>query len=261
MSHATRSELDIGSGCLEYLEIEGDRARAPLVLLHEGLGCVALWRDFPATLQSVTGRRVLVFSRFGHGRSSPPPHPRTPAFFHEEALKVLPQVLAALNAPEPILVGHSDGASIALIHAAHHRVTGLVLMAPHVIVEDICIAAIEETKQRYLEGDLRPRLARYHSDVDAAFHGWCDVWLDPVFRPWSLQPETQRVSAPTLLIQSRQDPYGTLQQLDVIERWCPAPVSRLVVTGGHSPHIDAPGEVTPAIASFVDHVGEACSGC
>jgi len=211
-----------------------------------------LWRRFPEELHAATGRRVLAFSRHGHGRSEPPPRPRTPAFFHEEALDVLPDVLAQLEAATPILVGHSDGGSIALIHAGHHPVTALVLLAPHVVVEDITVAAIAQTRRRYLEGRLRERMARHHEDVDAAFWGWCDVWLDPAFRAWTLERDAERVAARTLLIQGRDDPYGTLDQLDRIEARVRGPVQRLVVPGGHSPHLEAPAEVVSAIAEFTE---------
>jgi pimeloyl-ACP methyl ester carboxylesterase len=163
---------------IEAVELPGDPGRRPLVLLHEGLGSVGLWREFPAALQEATGRRVIAFSRFGHGRSEPPPVPRTPAFFHTEALEVLPALLPQLDAEEPLLVGHSDGASIALIHAGRHPVAGLALLAPHVVVEDLTVEAIRDTRRRYLEDDLRARMTRHHDDVDAAFWGWCDVWLD-----------------------------------------------------------------------------------
>jgi len=220
------------------------------VLLHEGLGSVGLWREFPAQLQAATGRRVIAFSRFGHGRSALPPAHRTPAFFHEEALDVLPELLPQLDAEAPLLVGHSDGASIALIHAAHHPVAGLALLAPHVVVEDVTVEAIRETRSRYLHDGLRERMARHHDDVDAAFWGWCDVWLDPAFRAWSLEADAERVTAPVLLIQGAEDPYGTLDQLDRIESRVRGPVSRLVVPGGHSPHLDEPQRVVDAIAGF-----------
>ena len=240
--------MEVGGRRIETLELEGDAARRPLVLLHEGLGSVGLWRDFPRQLAEATGRRVIAFSRFGHGRSDRPPAPRTPRFFHEEALDVLPALLPQLRAAEPILVGHSDGASIALIHAAHHPVTGLVLLAPHVVVEDVTVASIRETREAYLNDELRDRMARHHDDPDAAFWGWCDVWLDPAFRDWSLEPEAQRITAPTLLIQGAEDPYGTLEQLDRIEAHATA--ERLVLPGGHSPHFDEPAAVTEAIARF-----------
>jgi len=244
-------EPTVGGRRIEALELPGPGDRAPLVLLHEGLGSARLWRRFPEELHAATGRRVLALSRFGHGRSEPPPTPRTPAFFHEEALEVLPEVLAQLEATAPVLVGHSDGGSIALIHAAHHPVAAMVLMAPHVVVEDVTVAAITETRRRYLEGGLRERMARHHDDADAAFWGWCDVWLDPAFRAWSLEREAERVSAPALLVQGRDDPYGTLDQLDRIEARVRGPVKRLVVPGGHSPHLEATAEVLPAIAEFI----------
>ena len=242
--------LTVGGSEIEVVELPGAADRAPLVLLHEGLGSARLWRRFPEELQAATGRRVVAFSRFGHGRSQPPPRPRTPAFFHEEALEVLPEVLTRLGAEDPILVGHSDGGSIALIHAGLHPVTALVLMAPHVVVEDVTVEAIRDTRRRYLEDDLRERMARHHDDVDAAFWGWCDVWLDVDFRTWSLEPDAERVEAPMLLIQGRDDPYGTLDQLDRIEARVGGAVERLVVPGGHSPHLEAAAEVVPAIAAF-----------
>jgi len=243
-------DLTVDGRRIEVVELAEAPDRPPLVLLHEGLGSARLWRRFPDELRSATGRRVVAFSRYGHGRSEPRPRPRTPAFFHEEALEVLPEILAQLGAEQPILVGHSDGGSIALIHAGRHPVAGLVLMAPHVVVEDITVDAIRDTRRRYFEGDLRERMARHHDDVDAAFVGWCDVWLDTDFRTWSLEPDAERVWAPTLLIQGRDDPYGTLDQLDRIEARVRGPVQRLVVPGGHSPHLEAPAEVLRAIAEF-----------
>jgi pimeloyl-ACP methyl ester carboxylesterase len=237
---------------IEVRDLPGSEDRPPLVLLHEGLGSARLWRRFPEELQAATGCRVVAFSRYGHGRSEPPPKPRTPAFFHEEALEVLPELLARLGAVKPILVGHSDGGSIALIHAGHHPVTALALLAPHVVVEDVTVDAIRETRRRYLEGDLRERMARHHDDVDAAFWGWCDVWLDPEFRAWSLEADAERVTAPSLLIQGEDDPYGTLDQLDRIEARVRGPVQRLVVAGGHSPHLEAADEVVAAIAAFIE---------
>lgn len=246
----TASTLTLAGRRLETLELSGDPTRRPLVLLHEGLGSVGLWRGFPRALHDATGRRVLAFSRFGHGQSEPPPQPRTPAFFHTEALDVLPEVLAQLDASAPILVGHSDGASIALIHAAHHEVTGIALLAPHVVVEDVTVREIEQARERYTAGDLRDRMARHHDDVDAAFWGWCDVWLDPAFRDWSLEADAERVACPTLLIQGVDDPYGTLEQLDRIEARVRGPVTRVHVPGGHSPHLEAPEQTLAALRAF-----------
>jgi pimeloyl-ACP methyl ester carboxylesterase len=235
---------------IEVVDLPGDGGRRALVLLHEGLGSVGLWRGFPQALHDATGRRVVAYSRFGHGRSDPPRVARTPAFFHEEALDMLPALLAQLDAPAPLLVGHSDGASIALVHASAHAVSGLALLAPHVVVEDITVEAIRQTRREFEEGGLRERMARHHDDPDAAFHGWCDVWLDPAFRDWSLEREAAQVAAPTLLIQGADDPYGTLDQLDRIEARVGGPVQRLVVPGGHSPHLDEPDAVVKAIADF-----------
>jgi pimeloyl-ACP methyl ester carboxylesterase len=236
---------------VEIADLPGDGARRALVLLHEGLGSAGLWRGFPDALHEATARRVIAFSRFGHGRSQPPRAPRTPAFFHEEALDVLPALLEQIDAPEPILVGHSDGGSIALVHASAYPVAGLVLLAPHVVVEDITVDAIDETRVQFEEGRLRERMARHHDDPDAAFRGWCDVWLDPAFRDWSLEAEAAAVTAPALLIQGADDPYGTLDQLDRIQARVRGPVVRLVVPGGHSPHFDQPEAVVGAIADFV----------
>jgi pimeloyl-ACP methyl ester carboxylesterase len=236
---------------IEAVELAGDPDRRPLVLLHEGLGSVGLWRDFPADVHAATGRRVLAFSRHGHGRSEPPRRPRTPAFFHEEALDVLPALLPRLDASAPILVGHSDGASIALIHAAYHQVTGLALIAPHVVVEDVTIEAIRATRERYERGGLRERMARHHDDPDAAFRGWCDVWLDPAFRAWSIESEAQGVTAPVLLVQGSADPYGTVDQIDRIQARVRGRAERLVLEGaGHSPHLEQPQAVLRAIAAF-----------
>jgi pimeloyl-ACP methyl ester carboxylesterase len=235
---------------LEVLDLPGDGEHAPLVLLHEGLGSVELWRGLPDDLHAATGRRVVAFSRSGHGRSAPPAEPRTPAFFHDEALSVLPDLFDRLAVTDPVLVGHSDGASIALIHAAHHPVGGLVLLAPHVFVEQLTVDAIRETREAFVGGGLRDRMARYHDDVDAAFWGWCDVWLDPAFRDWDLGPEAARVTAPTLVIQGADDPYGTLEQVERIEARVPA-ARRLVLPGGHSPHLEHRAEVVAAIRAFV----------
>jgi len=243
--------LTVAGRRLEAVELPGDAGESALVLLHEGLGSVGLWRDFPQALHAATGRRVLAFSRFGHGRSEPPPRPRTAAFFHEEALEVLPAVLAQLDAPQPVLVGHSDGASIALIHAAHHPVTGIALLAPHVMVEDVTVAAIREARAAFDGGPLRERMARHHDDPASAFNGWCDVWLDPAFRDWSLEPDAERVTCPVLLMQGADDPYGTLAQLDRIEARVRGPVERLVVPGGHSPHLEAADEVLAALVRWV----------
>lgn len=248
---AATAQVEVAGRALEVLDLPGDKGSSPLVLLHEGLGSVGLWRDFPARLHRLTGRRLIAFSRHGHGRSAPPPQPRTPAFFHDEALDVLPALLRGLEAANPVLVGHSDGASIALIHAAHEPVASLVLIAPHVFVEEITLAEIRLARQAFADGDLRDRMARHHDDPEAAFRGWCDVWLDAEFESWSLDQEVRGVTAPTLLIQGADDPYGTLEQLARIKAGARGHVDCLVVPGGHSPHLEHPDEVAKAIAAFV----------
>jgi pimeloyl-ACP methyl ester carboxylesterase len=230
----------------------GDAHRAPLVLLHEGLGSVGLWRSFPADLAERTGRRTVVYSRHGHGRSENPVNPRTPTFFHEEARVVLPALMEQLAVSEPVLVGHSDGGSIALVYGGEAPVTGIVTLAAHVFVEDICVRSIEEIRDRYVDGDLRRRLARHHDDPDAAFWGWCGVWLDPAFRSWTLDAKASAVSAPTLVIQGRDDPYGTLEQVDRICAAVGESARRLVLAGGHSPHLDAAAEVVEAVGGFCE---------
>jgi pimeloyl-ACP methyl ester carboxylesterase len=205
-------------------------AGAPLVLLHEGLGSVSTWRDFPEALAKRTARPVMAYSRFGHGRSDPPARPHTVRFMHDEAA-LLPDVLDAAQIDRAMLVGHSDGGSIALIAAARFpaRVEALVLEAPHVFVEDISIESIQRTTSAYDSGDLEARLARHHADVEAAFRGWSDVWLDPAFREWNLEAFLRRITRPMLLIQGDRDEYGTLAQIEAIARQAGGPVETLVL--------------------------------
>jgi pimeloyl-ACP methyl ester carboxylesterase len=246
-----RPQTSIDGRRIEAIELDGDERLSPIVMLHEGLGSVELWRGFPLALRCATGRRVIAFSRFGHGRSQASPWERdVVGHHHREALTLLPQLLAALNVREPLLVGHSDGASIALIHAGRHPVSGLVLLAPHVFVEALTLDSIRATRDNYLRGELRERMSRYHDDVDAAFWGWCDMWLHRDFRAWNLELDATRVTVPALLIQGADDPYGTLAQLDRIEARLRGPVTRLVVPGGHSPHLDAPEQVVEAVSRF-----------
>ena len=247
----TSTTLSIAGGDLEFLEIPGDPDKPPFVLLHEGLGSVGLWRGFPDRLAAATGRRTVAFSRFGHGQSDPPPKPRTPSFMHEEALEVLPEVLARLRlAEEPVLVGHSDGASIALIYAAHHPVHAVVAIAPHVFVEEICLTEIQRAREVYETSDLRERMARHHRDPDAAFFGWNDVWLHPEFPQWDITDVLERINCPLLLIQGERDQYGTMAQLDAIEERAGGPIHRVHLDCQHSPPTELPEETINAIARF-----------
>jgi pimeloyl-ACP methyl ester carboxylesterase len=248
--HNRRGRLALCEGEIELLDIPGEADKRPLVLLHEGLGSVGLWRGFPDLLATTTDRRTIAFSRYGHGQSDPPPRPRTPTFMHEEALDVLPDLLKALQIEEPILVGHSDGASIALIYAAHHAVTAAVAIAPHVFVEEMCLAEIRQTKETYEATDLRDRMARHHRDPDAAFYGWNDVWLHPEFPQWNIEGELEQLTAPLLLIQGTRDQYGTMAQLDSIEQRSRGPVTRVHLDCQHSPPTELPGQTAEAIANF-----------
>jgi pimeloyl-ACP methyl ester carboxylesterase len=225
----------------------------PIVLLHEGLGSVAMWRDVPAAIAQRTGRRVMAYSRFGHGHSESPLTPRTVRFMHDEAA-LLPEIFDITGIESAILLGHSDGGSIALIAASQHPmlVNGLILEAPHVFVEDLSIKSIERVRRHYAETNLRERLGRFHADVDVAFRGWSDVWLDPAFRAWNLAEFLPTVKCPVLLIQGELDDYGTLRQIDTIADHVAGPVERLTLPDcGHSPHRDKREEVMEAIARFI----------
>ena len=238
---------------IEYRMIVGDAALPTLVFLHEGLGSVALWRDFPDKVAGRLGARALLYSRFGYGHSDGLAAERTIRFMHEEALDILPALLDRLGIECPLLVGHSDGASIALIHAAAsgRPVAGLVLLAPHVFVERETVESIARIRETYRTTDLRARLAKYHAHVDDAFLGWADTWLRPEFLSWSIEEVVAGVSQPMLLVQGRDDQYGTLEQLERIAARAQGPVSPLVLDRcGHSPHRDQEAAVLDAIADF-----------
>jgi pimeloyl-ACP methyl ester carboxylesterase len=245
------SHVELAGRRLEVLDLPGDPERAPVLLLHEGLGSVRLWKDFPGALAAATGARVVAYSRFGHGDSDAPPRPRTPRFMHEEAAEVLPALLAALGIAEPVLVGHSDGASIALLHAATHPVRAVVAIAPHVFVEEVGLAEIRAARRAYESGGLRERMARHHRDPDAAFYGWNDVWLHPDFPRWSIEDVLPRITCPLLLIQGTEDQYGTMAQLDRIEAAASGPVERVHLACRHAPHLEAPEETLAAVAGFL----------
>jgi pimeloyl-ACP methyl ester carboxylesterase len=234
---------------IETREIAG--AEPALVFLHEGLGSVALWRDFPDALAQATGRRALIYSRAGHGDSYVPEQPRTPRFMHDEALEVLPALLREHGIEKPVLVGHSDGGSIALIHAARHPVSKLVLLAPHVFVEDLSVASIAEARETFETTDLRDRMARYHRDAEATFRLWNDIWLAPEFRDWNIEDVLPAITAPVLAIQGAHDQYGTLAQIDAIEAGVSGPFERAVLDARHAPHLEAPEQTLRIAAAFV----------
>jgi len=247
----------VGGHRLEYDRIETAASNRPtLVLLHEGLGSVAMWRDFPGRLAHATGCNALVYSRHGYGNSDPLATPRAVRYMHEEALVVLPELLDALAIERPILVGHSDGGAIALIHAgsAIRPVVAVVTMAAHVLVEDISVASIAAAKIAFETTDLRAKLARYHADVDSAFWGWNRIWLDPDFRAWNIEAHLRGIACPVLAIQGEDDEYGTMEQMRRIGAQVRDVELVELEDCRHSPHKDQPEAVLDVITRFVDRV-------
>lgn len=249
--------LEVDGVSLEYRLIESANGDLPaLVLLHEGLGCVDMWRDFPDRLSEITSYPVFVYSRQGYGRSDPKPSPWSVQYMHEEGLNILPRVLATAGLSNVILIGHSDGASIALIYSGgvrNHRAHALILMAPHVFNEPVCVASIEQARTAYLEADLRLRLQRYHGEnVDHAFWGWNGAWLDLDFLNWDIERYLPSVSIPVLLMQGEQDQYGTLKQIEAISTQAASPVQTMLLPDcRHSPHLDQPQLVLDNIKGFL----------
>lgn len=239
---------------IEHAWIAGD-AKAPLIVfLHEGLGSVSMWRDFPQRLCAAAGCRGLVYSRPGYGRSTPraPDERWLNDFMHRQAFEVLPALLQALKVTEPPwLLGHSDGGSIALLHATRHPVAGTIVMAPHILVEDLSITSIEGARTAYETTDLRQRLGRHHADPDSAFWGWNGIWLDPAFRAWSIEEEIGAVRGPLLAMQGLDDEYGTLEQIRGIQRRVPQTQLLEIPQCGHSPHRDQPEAVIRAVTAFI----------
>jgi pimeloyl-ACP methyl ester carboxylesterase len=229
----------------------GPRGGPTLVLLHEGLGSVGLWRDFPQKLADATGLPAFVYSRAGYGKSDAALMPRTVRYMHEEA-ELLPEILAEAGIDDPVLVGHSDGASIAIIRAGGGgKARALVLEAPHVFTEEMGLRSIANAREAYERGDLRQRLAKHHRDVDAAFWGWNRPWLDPEFRKWNLEEFLPRIDAPILVVQGEEDEYGTQKQIDAVQRGAGNAEVLLLPRCGHSPHRDQPEATLRGISDFV----------
>ena len=228
--------------------------RPTIVFLHEGLGSIALWRDFPRRLAEAADAGALVYSRYGNGHSSALEAKRSVAYMHDEATRMLPEILRLLEIDRPVLFGHSDGASIALIYAGAVRsgARGLVLEAPHLFVEDLSVASIAATRERYEGGGLRAKMLRYHRDVDATFYGWNDIWLDAAFRSWNVEEPVRNVTAPVLALQGTGDEYGTLAQLAALRAQSAGSVDTVVLSNcGHAPHRDRPGFVEKAVSSWI----------
>ena len=260
--------LSIGGSELEYRMIGPSPADAPtIVMLHEGLGCAALWGDFPERLQAATGTGVLVYSRAGYGASTSAKLPRPLDYMQIEALEVLPKLLDRIGFERGLLLGHSDGASIAAIYAggvADHRVRGVAMIAPHFVVEEMGIAAIAQTANAFETGGLRAKLARWHRDVDNAFYGWNGAWLDPKFRSWDISEYLAYIRVPVAILQGADDQYGTIRQIEIAQEECYCPVDVTIVPGaGHQPQREAPEATLNAISEFAGrilHVHEGSQG-
>lgn len=263
--------IEVNRTLLEVEHLPGPThaaAAAPLVFLHEGLGSNAMWRDWPRLLCALVGRPGWVYSRRGYGLSEPVPDIRRPSFeadgvrngrlrpdyMHHEAWSVLPALLTQLGVERPVLIGHSDGGTIALLYASRHPVSACIVMAPHTTVESESIRSIAQAREAFTTGDLRQRLARYHQHVDCAFWQWNDIWLDPAFRDFDIRAACSNITAPVLAIQGEDDPYGTLAQINDIDL-PPTQIRRLVLPDcGHSPHRDQTEAVNRRIGSFLEPI-------
>ena len=251
--------LTVGASHLEYRMIGPSPESAPtIVMLHEGLGSAGLWGDFPEKLQAATGAGVFVYSRAGYGASTPVKLPRPLDYMHVEAREILPKLLDKIGFRRGLLLGHSDGASIAAIYAGSHqdhRVQGIAMIAPHFIVEDISVASIAEIKKAYETTELKAKLKRWHGDVDNAFYGWNGAWLDPKFRDWDISEYLAYIRVPIAILQGVDDEYGTLRQVEIAREECYCPVDVTMIPGaGHQPHREAPGATLDAISEFANAV-------
>jgi pimeloyl-ACP methyl ester carboxylesterase len=251
--------LQVGSHDLEYLMIGPPPGEAAtIVMLHEGLGSAGQWGDFPDKLAAATGAGVFAYSRAGYGASSPVKLPRPLTYMHDEALVVLPELLKQIGFRRGLLLGHSDGASIATLYAGSvqdHRVRGLVLIAPHFVVEGMGLRAIERAKVAYEQGDLRKRLARWHKHVDNAFHGWNGAWLDARFKSWDISEALGFIRVPMEIVQGEKDQYGTIRQIEIAREECYCPVEVSLIEGvGHAPQREAPKATLTAIADFANRI-------
>ena len=250
------SQMRINGIALEVRKITGSAAAAPIVFLHEGLGSVSLWTqrgiDWPQQVCDATGRAGVVYSRRGYGQSERTSVDLPADYMHREAWEVLPALLEALHIEKPVLLGHSDGATIALLYASRHAVAACIALAPHVLVEQVAVVAIAAAKNAFESGGLRERLARHHADVDGAFRQWNDVWLSEAFRSFDIRQECRRITAPLLLIQGLEDEYGTLRQLDEIALAAPHALRQHLPACGHSPQRDQPEKTLDAVVSFLN---------
>ena len=252
--------IRVNSVALEVTRLAAARGRhlTPIVFLHEGLGSVAMWRDWPQQVCAATGRAGVVYSRRGYGNSDPVPDVRgagrlQPDYMHSEAWEVLPGLLQALEIERPVLLGHSDGGSIALLHASRFPVAACIAMAPHVVVEDVSVRSIEASRDAYPTA-IRERLKRYHADVDGAFWQWNDVWLSATFRSFDIREDCHRIGAPVLAIQGQDDAYGTMRQIDEIAPTQGSFRTEKLAGCGHSPHKDQPELTRRLVTEFLQSV-------
>jgi pimeloyl-ACP methyl ester carboxylesterase len=250
--------LNIHGQQLEVRQINGSGRLAPIVFLHEGLGSVSLWTqhglDWPLAVCQSAGRAGVVYSRRGYGQSEPVPPGRdvlAPDYMHHEAWQVLPALLAQLKMQKPVLLGHSDGATIALLYASQHPAAACIAMAPHVLVEDLAVKSIARAKTAFESSGLRQRMAKHHADVDGAFWQWNDVWLSEGFASFDIRAECRYITAPLLLVQGIDDAYGTMLQLDEIALVAPHAQQFRLADCGHSPHRDQPQNTLEAVVSFL----------
>ena len=249
--------LTLREGKIEYQLIEASHNESlTLVFLHEGLGCVSMWKDFPEKLAENTGCNALVYSRFGYGRSDPCDLPRTRMFMHEEGLDVLPRIIEQTGIRDHILIGHSDGGSIALIYAGGldpAPLKGVVSIAAHVFCEQITVDSIRKARTEWENGKLKKKLHRYHMEnTETAFTGWNNVWLDPSFMDWNIEKYLSRIDVPVLAVQGQEDPYGTRSQVESIVTNCAGPATPLLIPGcGHAPHIEKTTLLLDVLSDFI----------
>ena len=239
---------------LEFEWVGAERTPGNVVVfLHEGLGSISMWREFPRMFCERHGLAGFVFSRYGYGRSTakPPGERWSVDFMAEQANDVLPNLFAEVGIERPWLFGHSDGATIALLHAARHQAAGVIAVAPHLFVEDVSIASIEKARVEFESGDLRRGLAKHHADPDSAFRGWNDVWLAPAFRDWNIEREIATIACPVLAVQGEDDEYGTLEQIRAVARRLPQTELLVIAACGHSPHRDQPELLMREAGAFI----------
>ncbi len=243
---------------LEYQRIDADDAKPVIVFLHEGLGSISQWRDFPHKVVAATGCPALLYARYGYGQSDVLEAPRVPGFMHDEALLALPELLASLGVVNPILLGHSDGASISLIHAgAGHKVRGVIVEAPHVFVEEHGGHGIRAAGEAFRTTDLPQKLGKHHRDAAKTFYGWYDVWTSEAFPRWNIEESLPGIRCPVMCIQGEDDAYGTMAQLDAIARQVSGPCELVKLPDcGHAPHKEQPQRTLAAVTRFVQSLLE-----